>query len=183
MKKTPLLLYLALFLLPVKMAAQTINPQDEKLIDDYLKNNLISEKTAVSGVATGKVFNGNFYIVDPGYKSLEGTAYVTEFYINVTGGEMVLYEQLTNDKDLPVLLSIVKKGFLLKDDASAKLFEASLNELYPVKDAEKPGIKHIKKGNQWVFLRGKFFDDQTAVIATVAANGTITKLQVMLAYK
>jgi hypothetical protein len=52
-----------------------------------------------------------------------------------------------------------------------------------VKESERAGIKHMKKNNQWVFLRGKFFDDQTAVVATVAANGTITKLQVMLAYK
>jgi hypothetical protein len=183
MKKTALLLYLFLILVPVNMAAQTINAQDEKLIDDYLRDNLTSEKTVVSGVAIGKVFNGNFYIVDPGYKSPEGTAYVTEFFVNVSGGEMVLFEQLTNDKDLPVLLSLVKKGYLLKDEASAKLFEASLNELYPVKESDRQGIKHIKKNNQWVFLRGKFFDDQTAVIATVAANGTITKLQLLLAYK
>jgi hypothetical protein len=181
MKK--LLLYLALLLLPVTMAAQTINAQDEKLIDDYLRDNLTSEKTVVSAVSINKVFSGSFYIVDPGYKSAEGTSYVTEFYININAGKMAIFEQLTNDKELPVLLSLVKKEFLLKDEPSARLFEASLNELYPVKESERAGIKHMKKNNQWVFLRGKFFDDQTAVVATVEANGKITKLQVMLAYK
>ena len=90
MKK--LLLYLALLLLPVTLTAQTINAQDEKMIDDYLRDNLTSEKTVVSAVAINKVFSGNFYIVDPGYKSAEGTSYVTEFYININGGKMAIFE-------------------------------------------------------------------------------------------
>jgi hypothetical protein len=95
---------------------------------------------------------------------------------------VVVNEKFSTDMDLPQLLSIVKKDFLLKDEAAAKLFEAALNTLYPVDENEKAAVKHIKKGNQWIFLRNKFFDDHTAVIATVSANGTITKLQVILGY-
>lgn len=177
-----LLLYLVLLAIPFRLAAQKIGPQDEKLIDEYLKNNLTSEKFVVGPSAVSKVFTGNFYIVDPGYKTAEGTSYVSEFFFNINSGVLVIYEQLTNDKELLVLLSLVKKEFLLKDETGAKTFEAALNELYPVKDNEKAGIKHLKKNSQWIFFRGKFFDDQKAIIVTPAANGAITKIEFKLAY-
>jgi len=177
------LLYLILVLLPVNIFAQTIAPQDEKLIDNYLREKLTSAKFVVGPVAVSKVFNGNFYIVDPTYNIPDGAVYVAELYFNINEGAIVIYKTLTNDKELPVLLSLVKKGFLLKDESGAKLFEAALNELYPVKESERAGIKHIKKNNQWIFLRAKFFDDQIAVIVTTAPAGTITNMELKLAYK
>jgi hypothetical protein len=165
------------------MAAQTIGVQDEKLMDDYIKKNLTSGKTIVGPMAVSKVFSGTFYIVSPGFTYPDGVSYCSDFCFNISAGVIVLYEQLTNDKELPVLLSLMKKGFLLKDEAGAKLFEAALNELFPVKENEKSGVRNMKKNNQWVFLRSKFFDDQTAVIVTTAANGTITKIEVKLSYK
>ena len=105
-----------------------------------------------------------------------------DYYLNINGEKISDFEMLDSDKELPQLLSLIKKEFLLKDEPAAKNFEATLNELYPLDDDEKPLAKHMKKGSQWIFLRGKFFDNQTAVIATVAANGTITKLEVILGY-
>jgi hypothetical protein len=177
-----LLLYLVIMLFPVCITAQTIVEQDEKLMDDYIKKNLTSGKTTVDPLAVGKIFSGSFYIVSPGFKQPEGIGYCSDYFFNINAGVLVEYEQLTTDKELPVLLSLVKKGFILKDEAGAKLFEASLNELYPVKDSDKPGVKHMKKNNQWIFLRGKFFDDQTAVIVNTDAKGTITRFELKLSY-
>jgi len=164
------------------MTAQTINPQDEKLIDDYLHKNLTTVKTLVGTAAVSKVFVGTFYLVDPAFNTDEGLSYVMELPMNINAGEIVLYELLSTDKELPALMSLVKKDFLLKDESKAKLFEAALNELFPVKESEMADVKHLKKNNQWIFLRAKFFDDQTAVIVTTEPNGTITKMEVKLGY-
>jgi hypothetical protein len=180
MKK--ILFYLFLLAFPVSLTAQTIGAQDEKLIDDYLHKNLTSAKTLVGPAAVSKVFVGTFYLVDPSFNTDEGLSYVMELPMNINAGEIVLYELLSTDKELPALMSLIKKDFLLKDESNAKLFEAALNELYPVKENERAGVKHLKKNNQWIFFRAKFFDDQTAVIVTTAPNGTITKIEVKLAY-
>jgi hypothetical protein len=167
---------------PVGLVAQTINSQDEKLIDEYLHKNLTSAKTQIGSAAVSKVFVGTFYLVDPAFNTDEGLSYVMELPMNINSGEIVLYELLSTDKELPALKSLVKKDFLLKDESKAKLFEAALNELYPVKESEMTDVKHLKKINQWIFLRAKFFDDQTAVIVTTEPNGTITKMEVKLGY-
>ena len=177
-----LLLYLLLLIVPASIAAQTINSQDEKAINDFLKQTLSQDITVVVPDAVSKVFSGKFFIVSPKFGFPEGEGYCSDYFFNVNAGVVVVNEKFSTDMELPVLLSLVKKGFLLKDEASAKLFEAALNTLYPVDEDELPGIKHMKKGNQWIFLRDKFFDDQTGVIATVSANGTIIKLEVKLGY-
>jgi hypothetical protein len=86
------------------------------------------------------------------------------------------------DLECPVLMSMIKKEFLLKDEAAAKLFEASLNVLYPLDEKEMPNVKHMKKGTQWIFIRNKFFDDSTAFIVTVTPAGAVTKIELKLAY-
>jgi hypothetical protein len=177
-----LLLYPFLLLNTLNMTAQMIGAQDEKLMDDHIKKNLISVKTTVGISTLSKVFSGNFYIVSPGFSQPEGIGYCSDYFFNINSGILVEFEQLTTDKELPVLLSLVKKEFIINDETGAKLFEAALNELYPVKDNEKPGVKHLRKNDQWIFLRGKFFDDQTAVFVTTDAKGTITRLDVKLAY-
>lgn len=177
-----ILLCLALLFVPVCLTAQTVSSQDDKAIKDFLLKTLNHEVEVVAPEAVSKVFVGKFYKVSPGFDFPDGSGYCTDYSFNVNAGVIVVNEKFSTDMDVPQLLSIVKKGFLLKDEASAKLFEAALNTLYPVDEDEVAALKHMKKGNQWIFLRDKFFDDRTAVIATVSANGTITKLQVILGY-
>lgn len=177
-----ILLNLAFLLIPACLAAQTVSSQDEKAINDFLKKTLNQEIVEIAPDAVSKVFSGKFFKVSPGFDFPDGSGYCTDYSFNVNAGVIVVNEKFSTDMDLPQLLSIVKKGFLLKDEAAAKLFEAALNTLYPVDEDELPGIKHMKKGNQWIFLRDKFFDDQTGVIVTVSANGTIIKLEVKLGY-
>jgi hypothetical protein len=86
------------------------------------------------------------------------------------------------DLQCPVLLSLIRKDFLLKDENAAKLFESALNLIYPVDEKEKQNVKHIRKGAQWIFLRGKFFDDYTALIVTTSPNGAVTGIELKLAY-
>jgi len=177
-----ILLYLALLFVPVCLTAQTVSSQDEKVINDFLKKTLNQEIEVVEPEAVSKVFAGKFFKVSPGFDFPDGSGYCTDYSFNVNGGVVVVNEKFSTDMDLPQLFSVVKKGFLLKDEASAKLFEAALNTLYPVDEKEMSGVKHMKKGNQWIFIRDKFFDDNIAVLATVSSNGAITKLQVILGY-
>jgi hypothetical protein len=93
-----------------------------------------------------------------------------------------MIEPIHMDLECPVLMSIIKKDFLLKDENAAKLFEAALNVLYPVDEKEIQNVKHLNKDSQWIFLRGKFFDDFTAFIVTTGSNGVVTNVKLKLAY-
>lgn len=178
-----LLPFLSFLLISFSLAAQTVSSQDEKVINDYLKKTLFQEITVVAPEAVSKVFSGKFFVVSPKFDFPNVEGFCEAYSFNVNAGVVVLYEQFDTDRELPKLLLIVKNGFLLKDETAAILFEAALNTLYPVAENEKAEVKHMKKGNQWIFLRKKFFGGHTVVIATIGANGVITKLEVKRGYQ
>jgi hypothetical protein len=181
MKK--LLLYLVALLFSLSIAAQEINEQNQKLMDEYLKSKFYSEKEVMGPTALSKVFSGIFYKVQSGFMFVSGTSLGSNVFLNISEGKITEVEELTHDRELPLLLALVKKEFSLKDEPGAVLFEAALNELYPVEEKEKAGIKHMRKNNQWIFIRGKFFDNYTALIVTTGSNGVVTRIEVKLSYE
>jgi hypothetical protein len=176
----------SLFILTLcfKLTAQTIDPSSQKLIDAFVKNNIEFLLEDIDQTAVSKVFSGKFYKITVGFiETGTGASSCGSYnFINVNGSAVNMIEPIHMDLECPVLLSLIKKDFLLKDESMAKLFETALNVLYPVEENELLNIKHMKKGSQWVFLRGKFFDDYTAFIATTGPDGKINKIDLVLAY-
>jgi hypothetical protein len=173
----------ALFFI-VNLFAQTIPPESQKLIESFVKSNIDIKLEAVDQTTVSKVFSGTFYKINVGFIETGSGANScgSDNYINVNGSAVNMIEPIHMDLECPVLMSMIKKDFLLKDENAAKLFEAALNVLYPVDKGEIPNVKHLYKGSQWIFLRGKFFDDFTAFIVTTGANGVVTKVELELAY-
>jgi hypothetical protein len=179
-----LFLSLIVFLFSVCLSAQTIDSQSQKLIEAFVKSNIEIQTEAIDQAAVSKVFTGIFYKIKVGFieTGVGASSCGSNNYINIKESTIKMIEGIFMDLEFPVLLSMIKKDFLLKDENAAKLFEASLNVLYPVDEKEVPNIKHLKKGSQWIFLRGKFFDDYTAFIVTTGTNGIVTKIEVKLSY-
>lgn len=186
MKK--ILFFLFVMLLSVNISAQQIDSVTEKLINEYVITRMIIEKEPADPALTNQVFSGKFYKVNTFYiyatreENSESSAACNQFWLNVDNGKVTEVQQLSSDSNLPDVLSLLKKDFRLKDEASAVKFEQSLNALFPVDKDDVLNIKHMKKNNQWIFIRGKFFDDNTAVIATTNPDGTVSKVEVLLAY-
>lgn len=178
-----LLFFLITFILPLSIAAQTIDPQSEKLMDDLVQKSLFTEKTVIGPEGVSKVFTGKFFHVKAGFNEVNGSSMCGDFNLNINNGKIIIFEQLDTDKELPLLFSLLKKDFLLKDEPAAGLFEAALNELYQLDEKEKTVVKHMKKNNQWIFIRDKFFDNYTAIIATTGTSGAVSKLEVILSYE
>jgi hypothetical protein len=97
-------------------------------------------------------------------------------YVNINETTVKMIESIHFDVECPLLMSLIKKDFLLKDENAAVLFEAALNMIYPVDDREVQNVKHVKKGSEWIFYRSKFFDDYTAFVVTTGTEGTVTKI-------
>lgn len=168
---------------PFGLVAQEINEHNTKLIDEYIKSRIISEKEVIGSKVLNMVFSGCFLKVESGFVNIGGRNLCSDFILNMDKDRIQELDELTEDKDLPVLLSLVKAGFVLKEEAAAVQFETALNALYPVAKNDVSGIRHMKKDNQWIFIRGKFFDDNTAVVVSTNPDGVITKIEVKLSYK
>ncbi len=164
--------------------AQTIAPESQKLIESFVKSNIDIKLEAVDQIEVSKVFSGTFFKLNVGFIETGSGANScgSDNYINVNGSAVNMIEPIHMDLECPVLTSIIKKDFLLKDENAAQLFEAALNVLYPVDEDEIQNVKHLHKDSQWIFLRGKFFDDFTAFIVTTGSNGVVTNVELELAY-
>jgi len=128
----------------VNICAQTISPDNQKLIESFVKNNIDIQLSDIDQIAVSKVFAGTFYKINIGY--VEPGSGVTSC------------------------------------ESAAKLFEVTLNVLCPLGADELQNVKHLRRDSQWIFLRGKFFDDFTAFIVTTAPDGAVTKIELELAF-
>jgi len=168
----------------VNICAQTISPDNQKLIESFVRSNIDVQLADVDQITVSKVFSGTFYKINIGFNEPGSgvTSCGSDNYINVNGSEVNMIEPVHMDIDCPVLMSLIRKDFFLKDENAAKLFEAALNVLYPFEEAEIQNVKHLKRDSQWIFLRGKFFDDFTALIVTTGPDGAVTKIELELSF-
>jgi len=168
----------------VTLFAQTIPPENQILIESFVKSNIDIKLEAFNQNNVSKVFSGTFYklnigVIETGSGSNQCGS---DNYVNVNGSSVNMIEPIHMDLECPVLMSIIKQDFFLNDEMKAKLFEAALNDLYPVDEKEVKNVKHLRKGSQWIFLRGKFFDDYTAFIVTTGSTGAVIKVELILSY-
>ncbi|HLP73419.1 MAG TPA: hypothetical protein VK155_10995 [Bacteroidales bacterium] len=185
MKK--IFLFAAFLAMPFFLTAQDITQEHNKLIDDHLQSKLSIEKEPVKSPDISKVFAGSFYKVRIDfiyqYENSVQSYGCHDCYVNITNGKLTEFQQLSSDGELKELLSMLKSEFRIRNEADAKVFEAALNALYPVDQKDVANIKHMNKAAQWIFIRGKFFDDNTAVIVSVAPDGRLSKIELMLSYQ
>lgn len=182
MKKLSCSLIALMFILNI--CAQTIAPESQKLIESFVKSNIDVQLADVDQAKVSKVFTGTFFKINIGFIE-PGSGVSTcgsDNYINVNGSEVNMIEPVHMDLECPVLMSLIRKDFLLKDENGANLFEAALNVLYPLDEEEIQNVKHLHRDLQWIFLRGKFFDDFTAFIVTTGPDGAVTKIELELAF-
>lgn len=182
MKNT--LLSAALFLICVSISAQGTDGNTQKTIETFVKSNIETQVEPVDPETVGKVFNGTFYKIKVGFieSGTGANSCGSDNYVSVNETTVKMIEPIHMDIECPILMSLVKKDFLFKDENAAALFEAALNLLYPVEKDEMQNVKHLKKDGQWVFLRGKFFDNYTAFIATTSPDGKVNKIELVLSY-
>ncbi len=166
------------------LSAQTVDSESQKLIEAFVKSNIDIKMEAVNPEDVSKVFTGNFFKIEVGFveTGTGASSCGSSDYVSINGTTVKMPEAVHMDLECPVLLSLVKKDFMIKNDNDAKLFEAAMNTIYPVEKSEIPNVKFLHKGSQWIFLRGKFFDDYTAFIVTTGEDGSLKKIDLKLAY-
>lgn len=182
MKK--LILYCFIFLFSSTLSGQQVPDNDKAAINGYINKMMYLDLKPVVSDALPAVFNGKFYIVHQEFKfDTTGTWICQNIKLNVNGSSVSYLEGLNSNMVVNSLPLLVKKEFLLKDENAAAKFESALNVIYPYEERDKDQIKHMKKGDQWIFVRGKFFDNYSALIITVGPKGAIKKIDYSLDYK
>jgi hypothetical protein len=181
MKK--LLFLITSLIFPACLFAQNIPDNDQSGIKAYVTDKMMMETVRFESDTIKKVFTGNFYKVNMGFKHVEGEDYCAEYYFNVNGTSISELEGPHADVEIAVLPRLIKSDFRLNNENAAKVFEACLDKIYPMEKSELELKKHFKKDNQWIFIRGSFFEDFKAFKVTVDPTGKIMVVEFNLGYK
>lgn len=152
------------------ITAQTLSQKDLNSIDNLFRPNLVIDKTKYVSDTLSIVFKGTFYMVDPKIILINDkeSYFSCRSLINITDG--VIFDRIDTG-----LFLLVKDNFFLKTEKDVLIFEGAMDKLYPITDPEDLEFKkHMKSGNDWYFIRGKFFDSKKGLKVTIDKNGKIT---------
>ncbi len=156
----------------LKLNAQEISEKENSLLDNFINSKVSTSKEKIVSDTLEKVFNGTFFKVYAGFSF--GDAGTSAFLFVMQDGKGIEY--VSSSDSLNTLLSLVRKEFYLRTSADAKIFETSLDKLFPISWTSTEDKEHLKIDNKWYFVRGKFFDSKSGYIVTLDKNSRISDI-------
>lgn len=157
----------------MKMNAQATAEKENSILDDLFKSHLVVNKVKIVSDTLDKVFDCSFYKVDAGF-DFEGGSLCTNNLFIIKDGKLLDYDNRLDS--LFNLLTALRSDFRIKNEADVKIFETSLDKLFPISWPNDEKKEHIKKGNKWYFIRGDFFDSKSGYIVTLDPSMKITNI-------
>jgi hypothetical protein len=153
------------------ITAQGLSQKDNASIDDLFRLNLVINKEKIVSDTLALVFKGTFYMVDPKIMLEDDEdSFSCRNMINIT--DEVSFVRFDTS-----LLVLVQDNFFLKNENDVIIFETAIDKLDPINDPEDLEFKeHLKSGDSWYFIRGKFFDSKKGFKVTVDKNARITAI-------
>jgi hypothetical protein len=166
----------------IEATGQDIPANDARLMDNFITSMLTFKKERLSSEDLGKIFTGSFYTVVPTYSHDDGATSSCEKYeVVIKDGKLSKVEDLSEDKSMTTLFSLLKPGITIKDEGEAKTFEAALDVIYPTDwTVDESDKKALMKDGKWLFLRGDFFGSKKGFIVTIDQNKRITQIDYSL---
>ena len=74
-----------------------------------------------------------------------------------------------------------RPDFKLKSDADARVLQAAFDAIFPIigsGDQKVATFKHT--GNQWIFVRGEFFDSLMGFVVTTDGGDAVTGVKFVM---
>jgi hypothetical protein len=159
--------------------AQEIPEVDNQLIDKAVSKMVTIEKKRIAGDTISKVLTGSVYQIDI-ITTINNSSSTSTCYIVVKDGKLIELEDMSENRPMARLLSLMRKDFYLKSENDAKIFETVLDKIFPLGWSDKDAKEHMKAANKWYFIRGKFFDSKKGFIVTIDPASKITAIEYSL---
>jgi len=147
---------------------------DQAFFDKQTSKFIKLQPTRLTADVLGKVFTAIMYSVN--VVTSDGGS--NSAVVARTGDDITIVTIPGSTTDMPDVLKLLKADFKLKSDADSQVFQDALDVLYPINttfnkdDLNAKAIRH--GGNQWTFVRGKFFDHFRGFIVTTDSSGKVT---------
>jgi hypothetical protein len=87
----------------------------------------------------------------------------------------------STDADLPDFLTMLNPGFKLATEDDARTLQQALDVAYPIiGSGDKKAETNRRAGNEWIFVRGIFFDKKMGYVFQTDPSGRIVSVKYSL---
>lgn len=168
---------LALIVAPVLQMRADDAASDQAFFDKQTSKFIKLQPKRLTADVLGKLFSAIIYNVNVVNSDGGGSNAV----VARIGDDIAIITIPSSTADMPDFVKLLKADFMLKSDADAHVFQDALDAIYPIDatfnkdDINAKAIRH--SGNQWTFVRGKFFDHFKGFIVTADNNGKVTSVK------
>jgi hypothetical protein len=130
---------------------------------------------SVASTFAGPVYNVSIGISDG--ESLQTSTMVA----TRSGGKVVALARPGTDGDYPQIQKLLNPGLRLTGDGDLKTVQSAFDLVFPIVGTQDMSAKDFRhSGNQWILVRGVFFDKKMGFVLTTDVQGAVTDVKYTL---
>jgi hypothetical protein len=159
---------------------QTLSQEEQAFFQKHLPDVVRVEPKRLNDHAIVSVFVTPMYDFNVAIKMGDGGTSTQHVVVARVGEEFVPLSRPGQDGDCPSIQKMFRPGFTLTNDDVAETLQRALDIVYPLNGQDKRLETFRHKGNEWTFVRGKFFDSMMGFVLTTDATGAVTGVKYVL---
>jgi len=136
---------------------QTLSQEEQAFFQKHLPDVVRVEPKRLNDHAVVSVFAAPIYDFTVAIKMGDGGTSTQHVVVARVEDEFVPLSRPGQDGDYPGIQKMFRPGFKLINEDVAETFQRALDIVFPLSGQEKRAETFSHKGNEWTFVRGKFF--------------------------
>ena len=178
---------LVLTMLSISLIAGAENTNDKKAVDKFIKGKITIKTTLLDKKVIKRFFEGNMYQSKISHNFGNDSSSNRGPVLHVLKDDVIAIQKPSTSQDLKSLQKALKDGVSLSKEIDILYFEKCLDVIYPISTTfggKNAALKEFfVKGNQVIFIRGKFFETLRAIIVDLDNNKKIKSIKYTLTFK
>ena len=149
-------------------------------IRDHISDVVKIDAVAIADPSVASTFAGPVYTVTIGISDGESMQ-TNSMIVTRIGDKVVPLSRPGTDGDYPAIQKMLNPALRLTGDGDLKTVQNAFDLVYPIvgmQDMSARDFKHT--GNQWVLVRGVFFDKKMGFVLTTDGDGAVTDVKYVL---
>ncbi|MBW2593479.1 MAG: hypothetical protein JRE58_10875 [Deltaproteobacteria bacterium] len=180
MKKILWVVFIIVLFLSGSVYARELSQEEKTSIQNVIHKMIKIDASRIDSPAMGKVFASTFYNVKLTRALSSGSLGMGKLLLAKVGNNLIEPEGTQTGRSMPNLRSAIRQDFRLNSRKDAELLQQALDSVYKITSSSDVKAKAIiHKGDEWIFVRGKFFKKKKGFIFKVA-GGVITEIHYSL---
>lgn len=160
---------------------QALSTDEQAFLHKHLPDVVQVEPTRLNDHAIVRTFATPIYRVTVLIKEGDGGTSTSSVVVARLGDELVSVSRPGGDGEYPNIQKMFRPDLKLTSEDVAETLQHALDIVYPISGHDDKSAETFRHdGNQWVFVRGKFFDSLMGFVLTTDESGAITGVKYVL---